>query len=242
MTIGERIRECRRNANITQKELGNRLGVSQQQIAQYEKGVRIPRIETLKKLASALNVTLIAFLDDELLDTDLGDIDLGTDDTTILLEKRLKDILQSPDLNEAERQAKIAEVLTSWEIINDSRLKRSTNAKNLLESQSLCISFDQLNTNGRAKVLEYVAMLTKISEYRKEPISEYSKQIENYNLAGLFTDQEQTEEYSKELMEFLYHNVKHKKLFDASMEISTSDVELATSILHRISGHFTESK
>lgn len=38
MTIGDKIRKVRRDSSISQLELGRRLGVSQQRIAQYEKG------------------------------------------------------------------------------------------------------------------------------------------------------------------------------------------------------------
>lgn len=58
MNIGENIRLARKNANLTQKELGEFLGVSQAMIGQYEKGIRNPKIETLGKIAHALNVEL----------------------------------------------------------------------------------------------------------------------------------------------------------------------------------------
>lgn len=64
MSIGNQIRKYRKEANISQKELGNRLGMSQQQIAQYENGNRMPKIETLQKIADALDV-YIGKLDDK---------------------------------------------------------------------------------------------------------------------------------------------------------------------------------
>lgn len=56
MNIGEQIKKYRTKANISQKELGKRLGVSQQQIAQYESGKRIPKIETINNIAGALGI------------------------------------------------------------------------------------------------------------------------------------------------------------------------------------------
>lgn len=56
MNIGEQIRNYRKKAGISQKELGERLEVSQQHIAQYENGKRIPKVETLEKIARALQV------------------------------------------------------------------------------------------------------------------------------------------------------------------------------------------
>lgn len=56
MTIGERIREIRKSRGLTQKELGERLGLSYQSIAQWENDLRKPKSETILKIASALGV------------------------------------------------------------------------------------------------------------------------------------------------------------------------------------------
>lgn len=45
--------------NITQKELGARLGgITQQQIGQWENGNKNPKLETMQKIATALEVSL----------------------------------------------------------------------------------------------------------------------------------------------------------------------------------------
>lgn len=56
MTIGERIREIRKSRGLTQKELGERLGLSHQSIAQWENDLRKPKSETILKIACALGV------------------------------------------------------------------------------------------------------------------------------------------------------------------------------------------
>ena len=58
MTIGERIKNYRKIASLTQKELGNLAGVATGTIQQYELGLRQPRIEQLDKIATALNVSV----------------------------------------------------------------------------------------------------------------------------------------------------------------------------------------
>lgn len=55
MTIGENIKETRKQANLTQKQLAEKLNVSQAMIAQYESGERNPKFETLAKIAAALD-------------------------------------------------------------------------------------------------------------------------------------------------------------------------------------------
>ena len=55
MTTGERIRIARKKAGLTQKILGEKLGVSYQTIAQWENGLRNPKLETLRKIAKEIN-------------------------------------------------------------------------------------------------------------------------------------------------------------------------------------------
>lgn len=54
-SIGKKIKKYRIENGFTQKQLGELLGISQQQIGQYEKDLRQPRLETLDRIASALN-------------------------------------------------------------------------------------------------------------------------------------------------------------------------------------------
>lgn len=57
MAIGENIRYYRRKQNLSQKELGEKLGgITQQQIGQWENGDKNPKLETQIKIAAALNV------------------------------------------------------------------------------------------------------------------------------------------------------------------------------------------
>lgn len=55
MNIGQKIKYSRKKAGLTQKELGESLGVSAAMIAQYESGKRNPKIETLIKISEALD-------------------------------------------------------------------------------------------------------------------------------------------------------------------------------------------
>lgn len=63
MTTGERIKKARKRAGLTQKALGEKMGLAPQTIAQWENGLRNPKIGTIKAIAKALGVR-----DNELLD------------------------------------------------------------------------------------------------------------------------------------------------------------------------------
>lgn len=56
MTTGELIRQARKNAGLTQKQLGERCGMADSAIRKYESGRITPKAETLKRIAAGLNV------------------------------------------------------------------------------------------------------------------------------------------------------------------------------------------
>lgn len=55
--IGERIRQLRRDAKLTQDELAERCGANRVTIANYELGKYQPSIEALERLADALGTS-----------------------------------------------------------------------------------------------------------------------------------------------------------------------------------------
>lgn len=58
MSIGDNIRTVRKLQGLTQKELARRLGISPVGVAQWENGLRNPKHETIKRIASALGVSV----------------------------------------------------------------------------------------------------------------------------------------------------------------------------------------
>lgn len=63
MTIGQRIKQARKNAGLTQRELAEKSGTATGTIQQYELGKRQPRTEQLQRIAAALNVSAGFLLD-----------------------------------------------------------------------------------------------------------------------------------------------------------------------------------
>lgn len=57
MTIGELLKKARLDAGMTQKELAEKCGMADSAIRKYESGKVIPKIDTRKRIATALNIT-----------------------------------------------------------------------------------------------------------------------------------------------------------------------------------------
>lgn len=56
MKIANLIKDARKKAGLTQKELGLRIGTSESMISQYENGHRRPKYSTLERIAEALGI------------------------------------------------------------------------------------------------------------------------------------------------------------------------------------------
>lgn len=59
MDIGERIKKIRTDKKMKQSDLAEKSGLSRVAIGNYERGDRTPNIETLKKIADALDTALV---------------------------------------------------------------------------------------------------------------------------------------------------------------------------------------
>ena len=64
MTLGEKIKEARKNAGLTQEQLAQKLVISRQAITKWESDKGLPDIQNLKALAELLNVSVDYLLDD----------------------------------------------------------------------------------------------------------------------------------------------------------------------------------
>lgn len=58
MTIGENIKEIRKEKRLTQKQLGDKCNINESNIRKYENGKQNPKFETLQKIADALEVPI----------------------------------------------------------------------------------------------------------------------------------------------------------------------------------------
>ena len=66
MKTGELIRKYRKKKQLTMKQLGEKIDVSEQAISQYERGLRNVNLETLIKIAEALEIPLFLLTKKEL--------------------------------------------------------------------------------------------------------------------------------------------------------------------------------
>lgn len=66
MNIGDKIKKERAKKNITQKQLAELANTAQSALAAYENGSKTPRLDTLQRIAAALDVPALALLPSDL--------------------------------------------------------------------------------------------------------------------------------------------------------------------------------
>lgn len=71
MTIGENIRQARKRAGLTQKQLAEKSGVATITLQQYERGVREPKLDTIAKIARAMNLFASDLISDQWQNVDM---------------------------------------------------------------------------------------------------------------------------------------------------------------------------
>lgn len=139
MSIGERIRDYRKKIGLSQKELGKILEVSQQHIAQYESGKRTPKLDTIQKIAIALNVNI-----NDLLESPL-------DDSPLYQTFKDASISDSP-IGRQFINAELTTQVDDWQQIDIELVK----------------TFKKLNEPGKAIAIERIEELTEIPRYTQK--------------------------------------------------------------------------
>ncbi|MBB4824980.1 transcriptional regulator with XRE-family HTH domain [Sporosarcina luteola] len=64
MSLGEKLKECRKNAGLSQEQLAEKLCVSRQAITKWETDRGMPNIESLQGIAKLFDVSVDYLLDD----------------------------------------------------------------------------------------------------------------------------------------------------------------------------------
>lgn len=162
MTIGERLRTLRKEAGLTQKELGEKLGVSASMVGQYETNIRKPKLETLKKIATVLDISILELVD-------LSSISPSLNSMLPLIET-LEDIQNKPTASDgniylsAEERDRIKEIATLIEKI-PSELENSSILEKMIEETSFAL-LKKLNFQGKLKAFELLDDLSKNPDYK----------------------------------------------------------------------------
>lgn len=160
MTIGEKIKRARKKAGLTQKQLGEKMGVSFQSIAQWENDLRNPKLDTLIRIAKALGVPVASLIPGNPVEIGFGLQGYRVDGKVFLTDESLKRIkaqreLTPDDLEKGKKQAEeIEAMLSEYEA-----------EKNIPSELEILRVYRKLNTAGKKKAIERLEELSEIPKY-----------------------------------------------------------------------------
>ncbi len=174
MTTGELIRQARKKAGLTQKQLGERCGMADSAIRKYESGRITPKTETIKKIAAALNVPWYKLYSDQRSVRTIGEIiDTSNRESAIIYSEDGK-VLFRP-------KADVKNVLTI-------KATSGEHGFTLVESDANKIEYlySTLNESGKAEAVRCLSRyidkesLTEVMEYLQQIAStpQYQKKDE----------------------------------------------------------------
>ena len=160
MTTGQQIKAARQKAGMTQAQLAEKLGIPYQSIGQWERNARNPKLDTLKRIADALNITV----------QELVGIPKWVDE---------KNIWETPDVSDQGRRT--TDEIQVWLDL----LKEIRSASHLLSDVSLyekirVYVIDSLNSftpEGLLRLAETINELKKVPDYQRPALSDESEQL-----------------------------------------------------------------
>lgn len=146
MTLGEKIKLLRKQKGLTQNELGKLCGMADSAIRRYESGRGNPKLETLKKIATNLDVSVDFLLPDSFIEDE---------------------IKQSEDELQYYLENNINIPLEKYENLEDF-----LNLKKDKQIDAITTSIQKLNLNGLLQVYNFVNILLDTSLYTKNDTNE----------------------------------------------------------------------
>ena len=130
MTLGEKIKETRKQCGLSQEQLAEKMAVSRSAVAKWEANNGLPDVDNLKALAQLLNVSVDYLLDDgEVIDEVVMREPYNLSDYGKGIRKRKKDRVIREKFPDAEIHTLLGEQkLTKSEKVVDNALGFLTNA------------------------------------------------------------------------------------------------------------------
>ena len=161
LTIGERIKQARKLKGLTQKQLGELSETSEITVRQYELGKRQPRLEQLRRIASALDVEWTDLVPEQ----DQGSTVIDQFKEKLNGEKSFKKI-------STEEAYRLGVLNLSFKSDED----RIAYFYSLLNTDGKLVAskhfYKHLDKNQIGDVADYIEKLLEIPQYQRQPPQE----------------------------------------------------------------------
>lgn len=145
MTTGEKIREARKKAKLTQKKLGELCGIAEPTIRRYELGTLNPKKETLEKIAIPLGCYYFELYGDK-----------DAEDVKTIMKEGMR--LGAQAKSAIDRMTILAEY-------------KEKGYQFTADEESLVSSYNRLNFTSQIRVLSTVKTMAEDPQYSDRPLA-----------------------------------------------------------------------
>ena len=192
MTIGEKIKAARQKARISQKELADRLGITNAGISQWETDKRTPKIDSMIKIADAIGVNLAELLGAEkenaerisqsancfkLYEKQLNEAERNNapkqevDEINLRLQTVKEELTADLILIKAEHQKDLAQkrfnqTKEKKELEEYRNRKKRTEEQTVRPENKLIAIYELLNDEGRTELIKRAEEMICLRQYR----------------------------------------------------------------------------
>lgn len=162
-TFSENLKLQRQKKNLSQEELGKLIGVTGVTIMRYEKGLREPKLETVKALANSLKIPVADLID-------IHSPIMSNATKRFISNKHPEEIeLYGDVMDDIVMNSPIGPVINNYQ---------TTIAKlNSLRLEMICFCYENLNDTGRESLYNYARKLLESSDEYKEAVQKYGDEL-----------------------------------------------------------------
>lgn len=159
METGEKIKEYRLKAGLTQRQLGERVGLSQQMIAKYEGGKAIPTDDTLFLIATALDIPAWNLK--------------SNIETSFQKFRKIYTLFAGNTKLEFPNEHTINQIVQPKELVllrasMNHVLESITDIESLQDLIDISYTWIKLNHEGQKELLHHSQLLEKVEEFKKD--------------------------------------------------------------------------
>jgi|GEM_PF-2008933 len=166
--LGDKIREARKKASLSQAELAEKIGVKRSVVSKYENGIISPTYDMLSNIATALDTSVFYLVEDAYNDTSRSYLTM------------LKELSRLTGIDEfilAEANSRLDWKAHSYfdfsnpknplkDILEKSKEVQQEHTNFTLETMGFLLN--QLNDNGVNEALNRVKELTELPKYQRK--------------------------------------------------------------------------
>lgn len=163
MTTGQLIKLNRKEAGLTQKELGAKLGIAYQTLAQWENDLRKPKVETLQRIAAALDVPIASLMTQE------SAIDASVDlvESFARLNACLNTVCTDSGVPDHIKRV-VQETRPDLQDVKNALFVVAVKAAHSGDEDGFRSALSELSAKGRQEALKRIKEMAYVPDYQKE--------------------------------------------------------------------------